>query len=822
MSSLREMFVSIAFKDNASKAVQNVNKSMDAVKKSMGGTSTAATEVGKTATNAGKGMKTTSKAATEVSKTVTNAGKSMKTTNTAASTVGKTVANAGRSFTRSNKSVQVARSAYLTAGKAMQTTARQASGVGKAADNSSRKVGLMGRAFQAAQRTALTAGTAFEGLGRRMSSSVGSGLGRLKSGFSGLPGIAGGAAKKVGSSITNFITSPLRGAVGMVKQYAGALGLLSGGALAASGMGRLSAIENAQTSLTVMMGDAKTANAFMDDVLAFAKTTPFAFPDLAETSRNLIAFGMDKGKVVPTMKAIGDAAAATGKGSEGLNQVASAFGDMQIAGTLGLDQINRLQSAGVPALKIMANTFGISTDEMKKKISDGSVDSVKAIDQLVKGMQDGTDGVAGSTAAMAGIMEKTKDNWTGSVDSMKSSISSTMATLMEPIKPYIQDAMAWFGDTFSKIPDIVFGAFNAIKPIIEQIKPIFDDVMAGFGEFAAPVKQAFSEIGEAITSFITDVAIPNLPMVKEYFLNAFEAISPVIEVVWSILQDVGSVIMNLVENVAIPLIPVLQEVVLNAFTAIQPILNVVKTVFSGIATAVMFLVDNVIVPLIPVAQSILETAFNIINPILSVASSLFEAVWTVIKFLVEVIVKPLIPEIADVITNMWTLVKPILDGIVTVFDAIADSIEWAVGKFKDFASAAKDFKMPKIGMPKWMGGGGVIQKDGSHATGLGRVPKDGYMAELHRNESVLTAEQSNALRSAGMLHGDGVGPTLDLSKSSAPAATSSGTPAISENNNTFHFHISGDNAKDIASEVKREIENFFDSMNRRMPRTTEL
>lgn len=283
----------------------------------------------------------------------------------------------------------------------------------------------------------------------------------------------GNMAKRVSGSVTSGLIAPFQGAIGIVKQYAGALGLLSGGALAASGMNRLSAIENAQTSLTVMMGDAGKAKKFMDEVLAFAKTTPFAFPDLAETSRNLIAFGMDEAKVVPTMKAIGDAAAASGKGSEGLRQIASAFGAMQVSGTLSLGEMNRLMDAGIPALKIMANETGISVDRLKKLISKGMFESEESIDMLVRGMQEGTKGIAGQTAAMAGIMEETKKNWTGSVDSLKSSISSTMAKIMEPAKPHIQAAMAWFGQKFSNLPSIVFGAVDKIKPIVKNIAPIF-------------------------------------------------------------------------------------------------------------------------------------------------------------------------------------------------------------------------------------------------------------------------------------------------------------------------------------------------------------
>ncbi|MDT2242275.1 hypothetical protein P7H22_20640 [Paenibacillus larvae] len=64
---------------------------------------------------------------------------------------------------------------------------------------------------------------------------------------------------------------------------------------------------------------------------------------------------------------------------------------------------------------------------------------------------------------MDGIMEKMKDAWTGSVDSLKSSVSSTMATLMEPIKPYLQKGMKWVGDTFAKLPKVLGAVGETIK-----------------------------------------------------------------------------------------------------------------------------------------------------------------------------------------------------------------------------------------------------------------------------------------------------------------------------------------------------------------------
>src|SRR5699024_10524574 len=121
---------------------------------------------------------------------------------------------------------------------------------------------------------------------------------------------------------------------------------------------------------------------------------------------------------------------------------------------------------------------------MKKSISDGALESDKAIQQLVEGMQKGTQGIAGETKSMAGIMEKSKKTWTGTLDSMKSAISSTMATLLEPAKPKLQAAMTWFGKTFSKIPDMA-KKFAPLLKVIGVFVASVTGIFAVIGAFAA-------------------------------------------------------------------------------------------------------------------------------------------------------------------------------------------------------------------------------------------------------------------------------------------------------------------------------------------------
>lgn len=456
--------------------------------------------------------------------------------------------------------------------------------------------------------------------------------------------------KRVSSGITTGLIAPFRGAINMVKQYAGALGVLSGGALAATGMGRLSAIENAKTSLTVMMGDAKTAKAFLDDVLDFAKTTPFAFPDLAETSRNLIAFGMDKAKVVPTMKAIGDAAAATGKGSEGLQQVAGAFGDMQISAQLSLGPIRSLEAAGVPALKILANQAGVSTDAMAKSISKGSIDSQKAIDQLVQGMQDGTDGLAGRTAAMAGIMEETKKNWTGSVDSLKSSISSTMATLLEPAKPHIQSAMAWFGSTFSKLPPIVFSIVNTVKPAFKGIGEAFKNV----GQYATSI---FSIFKGGLGTVKGSLSLKKLGFSEDEVTNIVAAV----RTVQQNFRDTFSKITSY--------IPPVLAVVKTVFTKITPFLANSASGFVVFSDTIR----NVISFIAPYLRQAMGAIFNVIKDVVGKIKSfwsengaeIIQAVKNVAK-VIGSIFKVLGPVVLFVIKMVWTNIQGVIRGGINV------------------------------------------------------------------------------------------------------------------------------------------------------------
>ena len=145
-----------------------------------------------------------------------------------------------------------------------------------------------------------------------------------------------------------------------------------------------------------------------------------------------------------------------------------------------------------------------------------------------------------------------------------------------------------------------------------------------------------------------------------------------------------------------------------------------------------------------------------------------------------------------------------LEPVKNFFDKLGQSWD----RFKESIS---NFKMPKIGLPKFLGGDGFIQ--GSHASGLASVPNDGYVAELHKNEAVLTAKQSDALRAAGILTNSGDKPKINFNDGGGRGNGGPGATYAPQ----YQIIIQGgedskETAEKVRAVVKEENERFWRQM----------
>ena len=98
-------------------------------------------------------------------------------------------------------------------------------------------------------------------------------------------------------------------------------------------------------------------------------------------------------------------------------------------------------------------------------------------------------------------------------------------------------------------------------------------------------------------------------------------------------------------------------------------------------------------------------------------------------------------------SGIWEGAKNTFTGIIEgIKSGFAGGLNWILGKINDFASKANSLlgavnKIPGVNIPQ-IPSIPLMKVDGSHANGLANVPFDGYIAELHKGERVLTAQEN--------------------------------------------------------------------------------
>lgn len=317
---------------------------------------------------------------------------------------------------------------------------------------------------------------------------------------------------RAGTSDMKGFAVAILSAVGAYKVFNAAKGFLKD--ILGQGVEFHAFKQASEAAFTTFLGDAEKAKAYMDDMYAFALTTPFAYPDLLESSRNLIAFGMSAENTFPVMQAIGDAVAAIGGGNAELQSMADIFGMIQVQGKLTMMEVNRLGKHGVNSIAMLADAAGVSGDEIKKQISAGAIDAGTAIETLV----------AGIDKQFGGSMEKLKGTWAGAIDSMKSSVRNAGAAMMEPFMKFegpLVKLVQNITNQIKKIPQYIGPAIAAFIPLIDALNEALN--ADAFDEF-------FTIVGAGLTALawiVSGLGIAVLE-VAQFFSTHWSVIEPIL------------------------------------------------------------------------------------------------------------------------------------------------------------------------------------------------------------------------------------------------------------------------------------------------------
>ncbi|SMB97758.1 tape measure domain-containing protein [Thermanaeromonas toyohensis ToBE] len=290
-------------------------------------------------------------------------------------------------------------------------------------------------------------------------------------------------------------------------------------------------MEQAQIGFTTMLGSAEKAQAFLQEMADFAAKTPFEYPDLLEAAKRMMAMGFAAHEVLPTLQAVGDAAAGLGLGKEGINRITIALGQMRAKAKVSAEEMMQLTEAGIPAWEILAEAMGKSTAEVMKLSEKGFIPASQAIQILIEGMEKRFPKMMENMQdTWEGVTSTIKDVWRMTIGALTSNLFKGIVSWLQKVRDFatefyntfrqfgLQAALAKsFGPEFTATVNMAVAAlqgfWNTAKAVLGTIarywaviKPIVLGALAAFLSFRL-VNWVFGLAAKAVAQFTFITAV---------------------------------------------------------------------------------------------------------------------------------------------------------------------------------------------------------------------------------------------------------------------------------------------------------------------------
>ena len=162
----------------------------------------------------------------------------------------------------------------------------------------------------------------------------------------------------------------------------------------------------------VLTGSLENSKKMMEDINKMAVRTPFDIADLRDLTKQMLSFGFAQEEIIPNLEMLGDITAGTGGD---LKLLGRAYGQIKTKGKLYAQEINQLGEQGVGIREALAESMGITTEELMIGMDNRSI-SV-GFDQFERVMQDL------HASKFDGLMDELADSAAGRMQNLGETIS---------------------------------------------------------------------------------------------------------------------------------------------------------------------------------------------------------------------------------------------------------------------------------------------------------------------------------------------------------------------------------------------------------------
>jgi tape measure domain-containing protein len=377
-------------------------------------------------------------------------------------------------------------------------------------------------------------------------------VGAVHSFASSLSGIAGKAAELTG------IAAVLGGAFEGVKEIGG------GFKLAAQ-------FESVKVSMDALLGSADQAKNVLGDLRKFSVASPFEFGDLAQSARQLAAFGTAADQIAPTLNMLGNIAAGTG-GS--VNDLAELYIRVKENGILAGREIREFTTAGIPLTNALAKELGKTPEQIRQIAEAGDITFPMVQKAFIQ--------MTGEGGAFSGMLARQAGTLGGLWHGLSHTIDESLERIAESIAGSFNLKSAIIG-----IADLGARAGDAVAVVVHRIAPALNAVVGGFESAYERVAQAVKAISNVVTEHFGMVLRAAEWMVGgsmgaaiiATWSNIYNGIAPVIQAIWQCVEGSWEGILSVTVNIG--------QAVIGAFSAISTaLMNVANAAWNGIESVV--------------------------------------------------------------------------------------------------------------------------------------------------------------------------------------------------------------------------------------------
>lgn len=216
-----------------------------------------------------------------------------------------------------------------------------------------------------------------------------------------------------------------------------------------------------EIAFQTMLGSKQQADNLMSQLIQTAVITPFNMDSIANSAKQLLAYGVEADKVNETLIRLGDIAAGL---SIPINDLAYLYGTTMVQGRLYTQDLNQFLGRGIPLTEELAKQFGVTKSKVKDLVTEGKVGFPEVEKAIVSLTSEG--------GKFGGLME-----------AQSKSITGQMANIEDAIEQMFNE----IGKTSEGAISDVLGTVSSLIDHWREIGKVLLTVIAAYGTYKAAV-----------------------------------------------------------------------------------------------------------------------------------------------------------------------------------------------------------------------------------------------------------------------------------------------------------------------------------------------